>query len=360
MKTTLMLVGGFLGAGKTTLLLHSARQLQAQGHTVAIVTNDQGSDLVDTALARGQGVPVTEVIGGCFCCRFHDFIAAVEAVRAAAEPEIILAEPVGSCTDLVSTVLRPLHTRYPDQFNLAAFTVLLDPNRSLTSFPATVSDLYRWQTEEADIIALNKIDLLGETEAARQIKHLSQTYPGKTVVGVSARTGAGVGEWLALALRQAPSFRSLIPIDYITYAAAEAALGWLNAAGTVQGGQPFSMRAWGSALLSTLQADLRLQDAEIAHLKIHLRSDAGEVKGSLTSLSGDSVWASEYDGAVSEARLILNARVRCEPAALQAAVERSAAQLGERTGAAVAFEHVECFSPAPPQPTFRITDSMGI
>lgn len=352
--TTLILVGGFLGAGKTTLLLQSARQLERQGHKVALIMNDQGSDLVDTALARSQGVPVAEVVGGCFCCRFHDFMGAVQAVRAAAQPDVILAEPVGSCTDLVATVLRPLHQMYPDQFSLAAFTVLLDPNRDVTPFPPTVSDLYRWQMEEADILALNKADLLTDAEIAAHVARLQAAYPGKQVVSLSAQTGAGVAEWLERAIRRAPSLRNIVPIDYITYAEAEAALGWLNAAGTLRGQAPFSLRAWADVLMTRLHAHFQARGTEIAHLKLHLRGGAGEVKCSLTSLSRGISWTEQRDALVSEARIIVNARVQSEPGALRSAVEQITAEIGAETGVLVDFHHVECFSPSPPQPTFRL------
>ncbi|MCC6804061.1 MAG: cobalamin biosynthesis protein P47K [Anaerolineae bacterium] len=354
MKTTLMLVGGFLGAGKTTLLLRSARELESRGHKVALVMNDQGSDLVDTALARSQGVPVAEVVGGCFCCRFHDFMGAIQTVQAVAQPDIILAEPVGSCTDLVATVLRPLHRMYPDQFKLAAFTVLLDPNRDVDTFPATVRDLNRWQLEEADILALNKADLFSDAEVAAQMARLAQTYPGKRIVSLSAQTGAGVADWLELAMQQAPSLRNLIPIDYIVYAEAEATLGWLNAAGTLRSAEPVSLQAWAADFLGGLQRQFQALGSEIAHLKVHVRAGADEVKGSLTSTTQGVSWTEQRDRTVTEAQLIVNARVQTNPDSLRSAVESVAAQLRAQNGVAVDFHHLECFSPSPPQPTFRL------
>ncbi|MCB0080402.1 MAG: hypothetical protein KDE47_05715, partial [Caldilineaceae bacterium] len=69
MSIRLIITGGFLGAGKTTLLLTAARRLAERGYRVGLITNDQGADLVDTALGTGAEIPVTEVAGGCFCCR---------------------------------------------------------------------------------------------------------------------------------------------------------------------------------------------------------------------------------------------------------------------------------------------------
>ncbi|HVX67547.1 MAG TPA: GTP-binding protein, partial [Bryobacteraceae bacterium] len=102
----LVLVGGFLGAGKTTLLLRAAERLSASGKRVALVMNDQGGELVDTRAARSAGFAAGEVAGGCFCCRLSEFLACSERLLAEHRPEVILAEPVGSCTDLAATIFR--------------------------------------------------------------------------------------------------------------------------------------------------------------------------------------------------------------------------------------------------------------
>src|SRR5580700_7291170 len=112
-------IGGFLGAGKTSLLLRAAASLRTRGLTVGIVTNDQSTDLVDTRLVRSLDFPVGEVAGGCFCCRFEDLTKAFETVQAAREVDVLLAEPVGSCTDIISTVVRPLAEFGADRYEVA-------------------------------------------------------------------------------------------------------------------------------------------------------------------------------------------------------------------------------------------------
>src|SRR5687767_8050856 len=102
------MIGGFLGAGKTTTIGRLARHYTTAGKKVAIVTNDQTTDLVDTHNLRSQGFHVGEVAGACFCCNFNELTATVEKLTTDSLPDVILAEPVGSCTDLVATVIRPL------------------------------------------------------------------------------------------------------------------------------------------------------------------------------------------------------------------------------------------------------------
>src|SRR5215472_14317514 len=124
MRPVVAVVGGFLGAGKTTLILKAARILRTRGIRAAAVLNDQSDGLVDTEFARRNGVPAEEVAGGCFCCRFPDLIDALERLQAY-DPEVIFAEAVGSCTDIVATTLRPLMRDYSALYRVAPLTVLV-------------------------------------------------------------------------------------------------------------------------------------------------------------------------------------------------------------------------------------------
>src|SRR6202041_3619989 len=74
---------------------------------------------------------VEEVAGACFCCRFDDLVARVGALQASERPDVILAEPVGSCTDLVATVVQPLRDLYGDRFQVAPYPVLFKPSHGL-------------------------------------------------------------------------------------------------------------------------------------------------------------------------------------------------------------------------------------
>src|SRR5688500_4065926 len=123
-----LMLGGFLGAGKTTTLARLARHYQSQGKRVGIVTNDQATDLVDTNSLRAQGFDVGEVAGACFCCNFNELTSTVEQLEASARPDVLLAEPVGSCTDLVATVIRPLVQVYEAPLEVAPYGVILKPS----------------------------------------------------------------------------------------------------------------------------------------------------------------------------------------------------------------------------------------
>ena len=142
----LIFVGGFLGSGKTTALGALAKLLIRRGKRVGIVTNDQSGNLTDTLVVRQMldklDVPVEEVVGGCFCCKFDELIDHVDKILAHA-PDILLGEPVGSCTDFVAAVANPIKINYRDGFIFAPFSTMVDPDRvrelllgeSPTTFP---------------------------------------------------------------------------------------------------------------------------------------------------------------------------------------------------------------------------------
>jgi G3E family GTPase len=353
MKTRLVFIGGFLGAGKTSLLLRGADNLRQQGYRVGVITNDQGHELVDTMLARSQGTDVAEVVGGCFCCRFHDLAAAIQRVTDNIQPDIILAEPVGSCTDIVATVLKPLERDFADVIEVAPFTVLLDPKRDLAGFPDTLDDLFGWQLAEADIIAVSKADLLSSTEVEQHLQRVRTAYPGKQVISISARSGTGVMDWLTEALRPAPRLRNVVPVDYIVYAEAEACLGWLNASLHLQGAHPFSPQQWMTAFITSLSDNLQAAQAEIAHVKMYVSAGDRMLKAGITGFDRGIDWELTGDGLVGEAVATVNARVRCEPDTLLQAVQEAARLVADRMHLSMEFDQVECFSPSPPQPVFR-------
>jgi G3E family GTPase len=175
-KARYIMIGGFLGAGKTTAVARLARTLRGDGLRVGLITNDQGSQLVDTTMLASQGFDVEEISGGCFCCRFNSLTDAARKLSAEARPDVFIAEPVGSCTDLVATVTYPLRRIYGEQFSIAPLSVLIDPIRARRifglepggSFSEKVVYIYEKQLQEANVIVINKTDLLDDSRRCAQ------------------------------------------------------------------------------------------------------------------------------------------------------------------------------------------------
>src|SRR5260370_24642129 len=88
-----IMIGGFLGAGKTTAMLRLAQELVADGLRVGLITNDQSTGLVDTALVRASGLPVAAITRGWFFWRFQALADAASHLTPYHAPEVFLAEP---------------------------------------------------------------------------------------------------------------------------------------------------------------------------------------------------------------------------------------------------------------------------
>ena len=188
-KTRFLMIGGFLGAGKTTTIARLARHYTDQGLRVGLVTNDQAYGLVDTQTLRAQGFDVGEVPGACFCCKFDDLVETAASLGADAQPDLILTEPVGSCTDLMATVLRPLNHLFGDRYELGPLAVLCKPEHGRKilgggsgGFSPQAAYIFLKQLEEAQLLVLNKVDRLSETEQAELIDLLHQRFPNKKIV----------------------------------------------------------------------------------------------------------------------------------------------------------------------------------
>ncbi|MGH2510878.1 MAG: GTP-binding protein, partial [Ktedonobacteraceae bacterium] len=348
MAIRLMLVGGFLGAGKTTLLLQSAQLLAAKGYRVGIVTNDQAQDLVDTALVRAQNIPVREVAGGCFCCRFPDLLTSIQRLQEEVHPDVILCEPVGSCTDLVATIFRQLHTYYPAQFHLAPLTVLVDPQRDQAYFPSEVSYIYYKQLAEANVIAISKSETLDGNQMDKKIQELQELYPHAYVTGISTKTGVGLDAWLERCLQQSSTLEHTLEMDYDLYAQGEARLGWLNAHISLLAPTPFSPQDWMAQMLRIIEQQCAIKSAAVAHIKLHVTSSNTSWKVSLTQLGNPASWDTcPTEVAIREAQAIINARVGTDPSTLEALTRRALEEVQSSSGIQYAITNLECFSPLP-------------
>ncbi len=337
----LYIVGGFLGAGKTTLIRAVAERLSAHGERVAIITNDQGHALVDTALCQRVTDRVSEITGGCFCCRFDDLEGALAAASDSGAT-VVFAEAVGSCTDLVATVLAPLADKHPGRFLIAPFAVVVDPWRMADVDAGRahedVAYLFRKQIEEADVVLLSRADL-DAPDVRAAVRAIRRDV---TILSVSGVTGAGLAEWLSA---RPTSLARPLDIDYDRYADAEALLGWSNARVRIKGDAPFSPAEVARGFLS------RLRDAPVAHVKLTSLSPAGG-RAALVRMGADP--SVDFGAApASEAVWLVNARVALAPEAL---VDRMKTALAESAApAGVSWEEIEAFSPSRPNPTHRYT-----
>jgi G3E family GTPase len=366
MSVRFVMMGGFLGAGKTTALARLARAYQAQGKRVGVVTNDQAHDLVDTNLFRGQGLAVEEVPGACFCCRFEDLVGRVGSLEASERPDVILAEPVGSCTDLVATVIQPLKDLYGGRFTVAPYAVLFKPshgarilhNQPAGGFSPKAAYIFKKQLEEADAIVINRIDELDPPQIDELVRLVSEQFPGTPVLRASATTGAGFDALMELLAQEGAFGRKILDIDYDTYAEGEAELGWLNATARLTSAKPFDLDALLSAILTELAGVCRKLGGEVAHLKLIGMDDAGAFAVGNVISSDTAPKLSLPSGLKPlDAELIVNARVAIDPAVLEGEVKRVVSEQCAQVGVTAEFRTSQSLRPGRPVPTHRYAEA---
>ena len=171
-------IGGWLGAGKTTLVNHLLRH--AGGRRIAVLVNDFGEVSIDADLIEGADGGVLSLAGGCMCCSWgEDLFGTLARVRARQPaPEVLLVETSGVAQP--ATVARLL--RLAPDLEVEGVVVLVDAEtvreRAADRY---VGDLVRQQLAEADLLLLNKLDLVTPDQAAEVAQWLGTQVPGVRV-----------------------------------------------------------------------------------------------------------------------------------------------------------------------------------
>ena len=362
----MLLIGGFLGAGKTTLISALVKHLQELGLRCAVVSNDQAGGLVDSTSARLSGADhVAEVSGACFCCKLEELVGIVERLTAQNRPDVILAEPVGSCTDIMATVVLPLEKVYQAKVNMAPYVVLMDSRRALAAyggkagararkkdFSRDVGYIFQKQVEEAQLIFVNKAELISDAEREAVREGLLAAWPQKQVIFGSARENGGLDELLkACAAPMAAG--SLMEVDYPLYAQGEALMGWYNS--ELQLAAKGEWNEWLVTLAQRMAADLAETGLEVAHFKMSLEGtndDAAII---------NQVWSQEAPALSRHmkhqhetVKCLINIRAEGDATQLRDIARHHVNQWSAETVTQATWHAEHFFQPGEPKPTCRM------
>ncbi|MGM0835077.1 MAG: CobW family GTP-binding protein [Bacillota bacterium] len=183
-QTEVYILSGFLGSGKTTLLTQMLEQEQKNGRKVAVVMNELGKVSIDSD-AVPESLPLAELFDGCICCTIQEKLeSTMQGLLMDKELDAVYIETTGAAhpIEVLDTVLSPI---FADRFSSARIITLLDVLRwkERDALSIQVKQLIREQVRHADMLILNKTDLLSEAEVSTILFEIQSLSPyAKTIL----------------------------------------------------------------------------------------------------------------------------------------------------------------------------------
>jgi G3E family GTPase len=353
----IVLTGGFLGSGKTTAIVNASLQLMARGAKVAVITNDQGNQQVDSAFLSRSGIATAEVANGCFCCKYEEFLDRVRLLGRDAVPDYIFAEAVGSCTDIVATIAKPLKASGHDLevmicvFMDAELIAAIIENRA-SFIKESIRYIFKKQLEEADVLILNKIDLVVDTEAAKICQVLLSEFPQKVLLSQDSNNQDDIFKWIDVIHKfEDVAPRRSLNIDYNIYAEGEAELTWCDEELLIKSATANAVEIAGNIMRDMFHT-LHGRRLVIGHLKFFVQVGNASQKISFTTSTISPSFTLDIPES-TESKLLVNARVQTSPQRIQDLFDAVVARTEFTYGCTVTKGRSSVFRPSFPRPTHR-------
>ena len=189
---------GFLGSGKTTTMMALTKYHTAHHGKAAMISNDlgHGVSLADDRFARLSGCSASQITDDCICYVNEQLADRLNGYYDEG-CELVVSDIPGFGVGALEHVYHGLAEKFPGQFELAPFTVLVEPKTVELLRNGQSGDqeyLYNTQLVEADLIVLNKCDLLDKAGREADVAWLKEHYPEAEIIAISARNGEGLEE----------------------------------------------------------------------------------------------------------------------------------------------------------------------
>ena len=176
-----LVVSGFLGAGKTTLVKHLIDDARRQGLRLAVVSNEFGELGIDRALLQEEGGPgYVELEGGCVCCQLSgELLRTLQNLWETIHPDRIVVETSGVALpfETLMTFWREPVTEWVGE-SLAVVVV----NAEQVGEGRDLEGTFEQQVSSADLVVLNKVDLVPHDSFGRLEDILHDMAPGAPLV----------------------------------------------------------------------------------------------------------------------------------------------------------------------------------
>jgi G3E family GTPase len=177
------IIAGFLGAGKTTLLNH----ILSGNHGVraGVLVNDFGAINIDAKLVVGVEGETVNLANGCICCTIRDDLmgACLGLLQRPDPPEHLLIETSG-VSDPIPVLETFLQPELGALFSLSSTLVVVDAEH-LPGLQGEMADLARLQIQAADLVVVNKVDLVSSEALGKVKQRVHKIAPGSRIIEAS-------------------------------------------------------------------------------------------------------------------------------------------------------------------------------
>lgn len=356
-KIRFMVVSGFLGAGKTTTMIALAEHLGKTYGETAIIANDLGANLVDTNLAQTSGCTVAEIASGCICYQMDNTIDQIRRLRDKDGAVFVMSDIPGCGVGALDHVYHRLARDCADEFTLSPFTVVVDPERlrmimperADINLPEELVYLLKLQLEEADLVVLNKADLLERSDIDRYVDFLKAACPDIPVIVISALQKTNIAELADFVTAHQTQLKNFSVRNNKEFEDAEAKLTWYNRRLYLKtkDGSKIDCNAVVEDLIEAVRMGLIERKRNVPHLKTFATSGNGDFnKASLIGVDYDIEYAQQLLRPHKNLRMIINARAVCEARPLARLMDDALDEVCEKHDLDCQVFFTECFGMA--------------
>ena len=340
---------GFLGSGKTTTMMALTELSTDVCKKTAMISNDLGGEgLADNRFAQLSGCNASELTDECICYQNENLAERITELYDSG-CDLVISDIPGFGVGALEHVYHGLNEKYPHRFALAPFTVLTEPRTVELLRSGNGSDMaYLLDTQlvEADLIVLNKCDLISEEQRAEDVKYLRQTYPEADVICTSAATGEGLEDLSNRLMEGVASMRR----PNIGYGGESfmSAMGKLSEYyvqyRAVVCCNDFDGTAYLKELASSVQKEIRACSCEIPHLKLLAWEPEGDFgKVDLLGTYRPIEITRHFQRPCTEIAVVLNASAVCPNDKLDKIITNAVSEVSGRFQLEITIFRKECF-----------------